>query len=481
MADENKKKKFEPYLMPIILSDGFKEVLKSVLLKGKSKIAERLLEWDGKSEFKDKNGEIKKIEFDVSYIDRTDKDDVVTFLQTNRYKRQLDMEGEVKNPWEIRGRAETRIGRLVRKIFGTRFNQESVEKFVNKYKSIVKAEEVFDRFEIVRGNDIRHWYYNQNYDQVRGTLGNSCMSHQNARNFFPIYINNPEQAGMLILKNEKGDKIRGRAIVWNLSEPEGVTYMDRVYTIEDAEAQLFINYAKQHGWQYGGARRIADGGFGGNNNNVVKKVILDDVRFNRYPYMDTMRYLYSNHNLLSSSPIQNMGQVKTLSTTNGSYNERGYGDHEPEMVVDYRGEEIEENQAVWCEYEDTYCLREDATYISKGEHGRGKYFIPNSDFLKYSEYSDSYYHRDDVVWSEFMKDWLYKRYAVKMYLDKDKKKWSWNHKLTVHDTMGKIGDDYFINDILYRDRVSGSDGKLRGGDYHFKDEHFNSLPEVEEE
>jgi len=454
-------------LKPLILSDGFKVVLNQILDRGKSNIATRLLEWENDPEHL----------FDSTHINRTDDDDRVTFIQSARLQRMDDQGETADDIWTIRGRTETTIGRLIRRLFGTRFDQKSIEIFVNKYKAIIRGEQAFANFELVEGDEIAHWYLRARYEDNNGrgsVLNGSCMSGRECQNFFGIYTKNPNQVKMCILKNDKGDKIKGRAIVWQLAEPEGYTFMDRIYTHQDADVNVFVEYAKQNGWvtkqrqTYRGDALLLPDGKKRENTNL--KVVLDDVDFNRYPYMDTFRYFYQDEKTLSNVPLRDLGDGWTLNDTGGYYDEYDE-DYEPTYVTDWRGDEILEEDSVWCDYEEVHCLRDEATYISKGENGRGKYFPPNTKLLVYSEYSDSKYHKDDCIYSEFMKDWVYKRYAVKMYFDQNKENWVWVHKLTLHDDMGKIGDDYFVNDILYRDQVK-KDGKLVPGDYHFIDDEF---------
>lgn len=471
--ESNEKKERVKILKPLYLSDGFKDILNRIIARGKSNVAERFLEWENDG----------KHEFDSTFIDRTDADDVVTFIQAPRVQRFEDDGGDIKNGWDVKGRAETRIGRLIRRLFGTRFDQKSIEVFVNKYKAVVRAEKALANFEVVRGDDIAKWYLYSKYVERRGTLGGSCMQGNECQRYFGIYTQNPNQVSLCILKNDKGDKIKGRALLWNLSSPKDLIFMDRIYTNDDADVNLFVEYAKQQGWttkarqSYRGDDLVLPDG--GDMKDVKMKVVLDDVNFNRYPYMDTLRHFYRESRTLSNVYLKDLGECWTLNDTGGYYDEYD-GEYEPIYVQDWEGNEINEDEAVWCEYEEVWCLRDDATYISKGEHGRGKYFPPNTKLLVYSEYSDSKYHKDDVIYSDYMKDNVYKKYAVKMYLDKDKKKWVWTHRLTLHDDMGKVGDDYFINDILYRDQKKNEKGKIVPGEYHFKDEEFESLPIMED-
>jgi hypothetical protein len=54
---------------------------------------------------------------------------------------------------------------------------------------------------------------------------------------------------MLIQRSDSDyDKISGRAIIWTLDD--GMVFMDRVYTVNDSDVELFKMYAKQKGWAY---------------------------------------------------------------------------------------------------------------------------------------------------------------------------------------------------------------------------------------
>jgi hypothetical protein len=194
------KNKKEKILKPIKLSDGFVNVLEKILERGNSDIALELNRIN-------KSGELMS---DISYIDRTNRDDIITFISTDRLERL----GDKEDVWNHRTRAETRIGRFLRRIFGTRFQQQSIEVFVNKYKAIVRGEREFRNFEIVEGEDIRRWYLTDKYNEGRGTLGGSCMQYRECQRYLDIYVNNPDKVKLCILKTDNGQKLKGRALVW---------------------------------------------------------------------------------------------------------------------------------------------------------------------------------------------------------------------------------------------------------------------------
>jgi hypothetical protein len=467
----SKKEEYKPQLMPLYLSDSFRKILEDILKMSVSPIAKKLLHYDGNEEYK----------FPITYIDNIDGDDTnVSFAQVSRIKRMEERGEDISDTWNMRGRVTgISIGRLIRRLFGDKVKETSIEKFVNKYKATIRRYTQFENLEMVSGDDIKYWYHQNKYYTLRSTLGGSCMQYSECQSYFGIYTKNPNQVRLCILKTDDGNKIKGRALVSNLTEPDGLTFMDRIYTNDDADVNLFKEYAKLNGWAIKKKQSYTSDDIVMPNGDIVENpkliVELDNVDFNRYPYMDTLRFFYRSEEMLSNQIIDDFDFI-TLNDTSGYYNEWD-GDYEPTFVTDWRGNEINEEDAVWCDIEQIYCLRSEAIRVTKGENGRGKYFTPDAvknGLLKYSAYTDSYYHKDDVVYSKRMKDWIYKKYAVKVYYDKNKTKWEWTHRLTLHDDIGKIGDDYYVNEILYRDITVDENGKEILGDYHFLKDYDNN-------
>jgi hypothetical protein len=153
--------------------------------------------------------------------------------------------------------------------------------------------DAFKNFELVSGDKIGYWYNHRRYEMIKGTLSNSCMSSV-PTNFFDIYMDNPSVCNLLILKNDDGDKIRGRALVWHLTSPEGVTFMDRVYSHEDSDVELFREYAKSKGWYYKPRNDSSDSSdmvspSGGKINMGDLVVMVKKGEYDRYPYIDTIK------------------------------------------------------------------------------------------------------------------------------------------------------------------------------------------------
>jgi len=217
-----------------------------------------------------------------------------------------------------KNRQQIRIGRGIRALLNAKnksmskdvvkFTDSEIEDFVNKYKSCYdKMNDIFSSFELVSGDSIAHWYNKDNYlDGGSGQLGNSCMASV-PKGFFKIYTQNPEVCSLLILKDEVDDtKIKGRALVWKLKKPEDVTFMDRIYTNQDSDMQLFKDYSKLKKWEYKKHNDSSPEGETIDSNGVSKSYPVLSVFINmknnytKFPYVDTLKHLDRSSGELST-------------------------------------------------------------------------------------------------------------------------------------------------------------------------------------
>lgn len=191
-----------------------------------------------------------------------------------------------------------------------------IEKFTNEYVSFVKSNKA-DKSSViqeVKGEEIRHWYLRDNYQSTMGKLGNSCMSYPECQEYLDIYVYNKEVCSLLILKNSL-DKLVGRALLWKLVD--GRIFMDRVYTINDSDDNIFINYAIKNKYTYRDSLGGSNTKFYENGVEVSPgkmEVKLTTSEFDYYPYVDTIYYLDEDNNILS-----NIGGEKELRDTEGRW------------------------------------------------------------------------------------------------------------------------------------------------------------------
>ena len=239
---------------------------------------------------------------------------------------------------------QIKIGKFVKKVLGAvsggnKFSDHDIEIFVNLLKAIKDEPE---NISIVSGKDIRYWYNNDNYLSKSGTLGSSCMAD---KDFFDLYINNPDVCQMVIMKS--GDKLVARALLWKLHscEPSGPEYfMDRVYFIRDYQLEQMTQYAESKGWSYKDDNRSSDIRFKGNLIIEPKMVVkVKPKEYSTYPYMDTFRrYDSKNGYLYNDSKMGKDIKGHILSSTFGQHTPSRYRPNVFRRLVDFvRNESIE--------------------------------------------------------------------------------------------------------------------------------------------
>jgi hypothetical protein len=229
-----------------------------------------------------------------------------------------------------RGRQEIFVGRGIRALLtssGIKFTDKELEEFVNLYKSTVdKMNDKFQYFELTKGSDIAHWYHWKNYLSRSGSLGSSCMSNVDD-DYFDIYMSNPDVCQLLILKSQEDEtKIIGRALLWTTRD--GKKFMDRIYSINDSDVQLFRDYGKENGWYCKYYNQSTDSGYvidpnSGDNMNLGEITIaIRKGYYNSYPYLDTLKYFNPSAGTLSNKESSN---CYTLESTDGDL---GNGDED---------------------------------------------------------------------------------------------------------------------------------------------------------
>ena len=358
---------------------------------------------------------------DVSFIDLTDKNDKIYFTPIARLKRLYDdfAKAEFKGGREydfetwlhfqsgdkyddsksdsfVKYRQEVGVGRFVGKIFRevikVPLSDQTIEKFVNEFKSMYDFEkDGTNRLELVSGEDIRKWYLNTNYSEVRGQLGNSCMRYDTCQPYLNIYVDNPEVCSLLVMWADPGKtKICGRALIWTLTTGEKV--MDRIYTVADYQQELFIKWANdnQITWVQ--------------NLSGVNEIQLKKWEYTYYPYMDNFLCLNIETGILcdDSSLWPSPGWYKLQNTGGAPLTDNV-------VWSEYNGDYITQDEAVWCEPEGEWCHENDAIYLEY----KDVYVSPNAEVV-YSEFHSGNFYSDDCVYSDCLGDNLYVDEAIEI-------------------------------------------------------------------
>ena len=226
---------------------------------------------------------LKKIKFEIpknklmniSYFDvDKEKDDVVTYLPSEKSKNTPE-----NDKYASKKRQSMKIGRFFKKIYPDIDNVE-IEKLQNNYKAnwinIHKSEMVI----IIKGEDIRYWYFEDHYKYGGGSLNNSCMRYSHSQYRFDIYCENQNKIAQVIIMDEN-DKLLARAMLWRLDEPADKIYLDRIYSIDRKYEQIILNHAKEQTWLSFDLSPI-------NKMKVYVKKNYGEPSKN--PYMDTFKY-----------------------------------------------------------------------------------------------------------------------------------------------------------------------------------------------
>lgn len=382
------------------------------------------------------------INFKFTYIDLDENgDDLVSFISVPKAAEHiadlfnLDTSKDVEvsryyffrqntpdSPVYLKNRVSTSIGRLINKLYSKEFEASGqpgfdIESFTTLFKSYRKKKN--GEFDLVKGGNISYWYHEDNYSDDADddtSLGNSCMKYSDCEDYVQFYDLNPDKVSLLILKDiEEPDKIIGRALIWNLTEPKGRIFMDRIYVVDYVDEQLFKNYAIEKGWLYKKKQTYS-------NSEVIDPtgkcdedtlLVVEGMKRNQfYPYMDSLNYYSSDLEILSNK-------------------EKFFDDYEYE---DFYGDRYKKEKGItchdlqndgggpgtmWSDYYKDYFICDDLTYCELGHQERrmdDTVFIPY-----YNEYATQEFFKHDIVKCDYYnEDEKDNRFVLKkdaIYLD----------------------------------------------------------------
>lgn len=313
---------------PIQLSDSFYQIMYDIsnkYLKEISDIADVYL-----------NIQEADISHNVNFINTSDDNKHAMIYNCKNIISKYELDQDLNQIFLNEKGSTISIGKLTRKILSIKygnidkFSEKQIENFVNAYKAeydILEYDRMNKSIEIVSGDQIPYWYNESKYESDNGSLGNSCMRHEECLDFLDIY--NKSGAQLIILKNGS-NKLLGRAILWKLNS--GKYFMDRIYTNYDSDINLFINFAKNNGFMYKYVQNyrpdeylmIPDDNY---KDKHYVDLEVDTYKANKgdkdkFPYMDTMRYYYWEEGILTNYVIEKSYFVKLTSTEGDCYCDR---------------------------------------------------------------------------------------------------------------------------------------------------------------
>lgn len=241
------------------------------------------------------------VEDHVNFISISDSDlSKISYLTTERIEQiKVDPNSDY---WTSKKRFHCKPGAFVQKIF-TDISQKEIENFSTLFKAYSNKKEF--ELKIVKGEQLRKYYYQENYTTCSGSLGNSCMKYSRCQNYFDLYVENPN-IKMLIMTPPGSDMIVGRALLWSI---DSTNIMDRIYTIQDEDyVPHFKKWAKDNGYlfkthQNWGSTSLFESELG--TIEMLITIQLENSNFSKYPYLDTFKWLDLRTGKLSNFKPEN--------------------------------------------------------------------------------------------------------------------------------------------------------------------------------
>ena len=347
---------FPTYYLQLSKDFGLKDVdQNSVLMQGmKVSLVKRYTKSEFLTECKKAHGEEKMdawTELADSFYGAGSAVCVVTFEIHGMSKEVLCHSDSIKRDISDIKPGSLKIGKLATALFtkaGVEFKPTEIEDFVNRYKSVVKQmRDKFDSFKIVKGEEIRKNYLHENYLNMNGSLGNSCMRYDKCQSFLDIYVENEDKVSLVVLMNDKvkvkkkvsdgagglveieeemENKVTGRAILWTDKNDRKV--MDRIYTNNSADEQLFKDFAKANNFWYKKDQNMyEDTPFIGPNREEERyiTVYLKSKDYEYYPYMDSLKFYNPGTGKITNSDDSYEYELTDTDGGNGRCDECGGG------------------------------------------------------------------------------------------------------------------------------------------------------------
>jgi hypothetical protein len=360
---------YERKTSDIFISEQLRNILE--IFKDKSEVAKLLLQRRLPREL--------LIEDHVNFIGVSSSDQTkISYLTTDRI--ELISKSETEDFWSGSKRFISKPGSFIGKILKDIPSKE-VENFSNLYKTFSNQEDF--KFKIVSGEDIRKYYLSDYYERQSGSLGSSCMKSGSCQEYFDLYVNNP-QISMLIMQSPDCN-IMGRSLLWNIDD---FKVMDRIYTIkDDVYTHHFCKWAIDNGYlhrtkqNWASSHTFSDGK---QDSEKLFTIQLKESKFDRYPYMDTFKWLDLDTGMLSNFQPEHFKEsysdkFRTLSLACGG-SERG-------------------NYLEFCEIDREYVYHDDVIQVNG--------IRVNTRHCNYSDALDRWILRSESFYSEELESHIY--------------------------------------------------------------------------
>lgn len=382
--------------MKLKISDKLKTVLEEI--SEKSPLSKVLLDAT----------EVENEDYYYNYLDFSkEHSDRFSYGTRDRIERMKEENPEIQESdfWE-RKRFCAKVPSFMLKYFKSALKdkftedlQYSIRKDLELFHSLIKNivnKPVFE-FRVVEGEDIRKYYDGRNYIDESGSLGGSCMKHDFCQEFFDLYVSNPNKIKMLIMIDPRFDKIYGRALLWYDEEKN---IMDRIYTSLEQYSEFFKNWATENGFIYksyqnwGSTTLFIENGVEIEYKKILK---VDNFDFQKYPYLDTFKWVNLETGELFNYFPENTDNCKLMIQTDGTDfyepNTLGYDEIQKKYIftdylvrLDYLNLSCEDNTTVYSNPLECHILTSDSLRVEKVINGQKiSYYIFKQEYEQYND------------------------------------------------------------------------------------------------
>lgn len=238
--------------------------------------------------------------FDINYETST-----ITYLLVDKYNKFVNTDGF--DPYNNSLRVSIKPGKFITKVYAA-LNMNYVAYETVLFTDHINILCIIDKptensIKFFHGEDIRKAYlWKSHAKRGLGTLGKSCMRYTKTQSHLDLYVDNINIVKLAALV-DPNDKVLARCLIWNNK------YHDRVYYATD------LSRLQMRGFLMAG--KYID--IYANETNIV--IQLDHWQYRKYPYMDTMKYLFSSGKLTPDpkfvEPIYTHKTWKQLTSVNG--------------------------------------------------------------------------------------------------------------------------------------------------------------------
>ncbi len=355
---------YERKTYDIFISDELRLVLEQI--KSESLVADLLL--------KRRHSKDDLVDDPVNFISISSQDAGRISYLTSERMAQI----EPDTYWTSGRRFHVKPGGFVSKVFKN-LSAKDIEIFSNLFRAESKKPQF--TFQIMKGEDIRKYYYYEYHASDYGSLGVSCMRYESCQKMFNLYVENPDKISMIAMMNASGN-VMGRALLWNF---DGNKIMDRIYTINDEQLPFYFKkWATENGYLFRSQQNWYNSlqfeKLGGERKLLKLEVNLENFDFRYYPYMDTFKFFNPDTGVLSNFRPEGREHY-TLCSSDGS--------------------KYDWNYLVYDDY--------DKVYRHRGETVRLEYLdmTAHPDRCNFSDILDQYILSEHAEWREDIRDYVF--------------------------------------------------------------------------